>query len=363
MPIFLLLCLSNLPVSITPAADLPALVPFITDDFLDPVQIISINRKKAFYILKNKTEDKVYMYVMKGNKTIAICNHSGVIALKVLRTRNRILMVGDDIAIWSPQNRTVKCFKTDPSQSFSSFSISHDEKILVTISDTDLAKVWDMSTGKELSKFKLQGFFPNELLITQDGMEVITGDNLGNIYIYDVKTGRKPFLLRKGTGIDLQKLGTFGDHIITLAFSQKEGRMYALTHRDKVGPSIEIWKKRKRQWVRDGQIRFRDFKKIFEKFQKKKPIHMELTPDGKMIALAFRDGTGVVIDVAQRKTIAQFGTTRLKEKPNKPEPVSLYPRPYFSSMTMSEDGKTIAIGYHDGRIFFYQLPSVLVQRK
>ncbi len=121
--------------------------------------------------------------------------------------------------------------------SFAAFS--SDGKKIVTVSEDETARIWDVDSGKELHKQKLAGRF---LAVSQDGKRIITHDweNDRTVYrIWSTDTGKMQAIKPKGEPLDVMFCGFVPDEARIIS---SDGKKLLTALGDDNGNSItQIW--------------------------------------------------------------------------------------------------------------------------
>lgn len=109
------------------------------------------------------------------------------------------------------------------------FAVSPDEKFLATASVDNTVKIWDFRSKKEvltLKSPKNKSF--TQVAFSPDSKQIATGDEWGDILLWDVNTG-----------VLIDSFTKFGWHVSSLAFSNN-GKYLASTGRDSLVYAWEI---------------------------------------------------------------------------------------------------------------------------
>jgi WD40 repeat protein len=75
------------------------------------------------------------------------------------------------------------------SRAVNSVAITRDGKFLATGSDDKTAKLWDLATGRMIKAFKGHTSYINSLAISADGKYIVTGSYDGTTRFWDMETG------------------------------------------------------------------------------------------------------------------------------------------------------------------------------
>ena len=89
------------------------------------------------------------------------------------------------------ENASVVCTLTGHSNSVNSVAISPDGQILVSGSDDNTIKIWQLSTGQELRTLTGHSDSVNSVVISPDGQTVVSGSSDKTIKIWQLSTGQE----------------------------------------------------------------------------------------------------------------------------------------------------------------------------
>ena len=73
--------------------------------------------------------------------------------------------------------------------SVASIAITPDGKHIVSGSNDETIKLWDIQSGKEIRSFEGHTFFVNSIAITPDGKHIVSGSNDKTIKLWDIQSG------------------------------------------------------------------------------------------------------------------------------------------------------------------------------
>jgi WD40 repeat protein len=173
-------------------------------------------------------------------------------------------------------------------------AFSPDSKIVVTLSEDSIVRIWDAVTGKELQKFEHTNWVESATF-SSDSKKVITVLNDATIWIWDIVTGE---------GKKLQEL----EHVHPVhsaAFSPDGKKVVTASSDDTV-------------WIWDVAMG-----KELQKFEHTDSVDSAaFSPNGKIVVTASSDNTAWIWDVATGKELQKVTE-------------------YFGKTTFSPDGKMV----------------------
>ena len=195
-----------------------------------------------------------------------------------------------------------------------SISFSPDGRVLASSSYDRLIKLWDVSTGSELKTLKehTDAVFP--VAFSPDGKRLASGGADRTVKVWDVETGRRLFTLSDST-----------DVVLTLAF-HPSGQKISAAGADK---QIRTW-----ALANDGGSLSQTV--IAHEAEITKILYL---PDGKRLVSASADRTVKIWDMDKGELVET-----LARQPD-----------WVLDMTLSRDGKTVAVGRYDGSVGHYSI--------
>jgi WD40 repeat protein len=110
----------------------------------------------------------------------------------------RIALAADNaFSIWDiEERRAVRTLTTERTATINALAWSDDGGLVVTASNDQTARVWDVTTGRLVSTLSGHGNYVNSAAFSADGTRVVTAGNDGAARIWDVSTGREIAALR-----------------------------------------------------------------------------------------------------------------------------------------------------------------------
>jgi len=208
------------------------------------------------------------------------------------------------------------------SNRLSSAAISPDGKYLLTGSEDSTARVWDISTGVEIQKFNRDSAWVNAVAFSPDGKFALLGS--GDFYSVGtmpmMKVDNAALLFEISSGKQVMSFVGHKDDVNAVAFSP-DGK-YVLTGSGdnwfNINTDISC-----RLWDAKTGKELKTFHGHTDKINS-----VAFSPDGKLIVTGSKDGTAKIWDIATGKEMLS-----VKDDDN-----------LITSATFSPDGKTIATG-------------------
>ena len=242
-------------------------------------------------------------------------------------------------------NRQSRTFRGHKSSVYA-VCFSPDSKRVVTGSDDNTAKIWDMATGQEFLTLKGHTETVKSVTFSPDGKRVVTGGDDETAKVWDALTGKEIYTLRGHTNtVKSVAFSPNGKYIVTGSKDRTSKIWNAVTgkeirtlrgHRDQIW-SVAISPDNTRIVTGSAD----DTAKIWDTETGKELLtlrgHSSLitsvafSPDGKNIATGSRDTTAKIWDAAMGSNIATY-------------PASISS---VEAVAFSPDGKHIAIGSFD----------------
>ena len=198
--------------------------------------------------------------------------------------------------------------------SVNSVSFSPDGKLLVTGSNDNSLRLWDVASGKALKTFEGHQGRVNSVAFSPDGKQLASGSGDNSLRLWDVASGKV--------------LKTFEGHqdwVMSVAFSP-DGKLVASGSDDS---SLRLWD------VASGKAL-----KTFEGHQGS-VMSVAFSPDGKRLASGSGDNSLRLWDVASRKVLKTFEGHQ----------------DWVRSVAFSPDGKTLASGSGDNSLRLWDVAS------
>jgi WD40 repeat protein len=192
--------------------------------------------------------------------------------------------------------------------------LARDGKTLVTAGHDGIVRLFDARDGKQLRDFAVHAH-PYSIALSADAKQVACSTNARGVQIYDARTGKQLQSLPLAKGQQAEN-----PFFYSLAFSPDGTILAGITDN-----KTHVWK------LSDGQLlhelpsedRYGLFHSIC------------FSDDGKRLGIGGAEPR--VWDVTTGKVVARFADRKV--------------RAYCA--TLSGDGKTLAVGYEDGRIYLY----------
>jgi len=210
----------------------------------------------------------------------------------------------------------------------SSLAFSPDGKRLATAEYTNIAKIWDIQTGKEV--LRLDATWPiSYITYTPDGNQLITSDYRGYIHIWDASTGKLiSSIMAYKNGISTMALSPDGRHVAAV------GSLTSLNDsQDETIGSLEI-----------GIWDFKTGEKIFSlSGHITQVLSIAFSKDGTRLASASYDGNVIIWDASSGKTHIAFKVT---------ESINCYLNLLFNG-----DGTRLITSDACGNIYFWDVTS------
>ena len=131
------------------------------------------------------------------------------------------LVTGSDdetVKLWEVSTgREIRTF-TGSNRPIMTANISQDNKYLVSVCNDSSAWLWEVATGKAIKKFKTNDDFINNAIFTPDGAQVITGGSVHNAALWDIETGQ---MIRRFT---TEKSGCYAGRCMVSLELSKDGK-------------------------------------------------------------------------------------------------------------------------------------------
>ena len=183
------------------------------------------------------------------------------------------------LQIWNPELDLVTPFIAGHSEFILDISLSPTKDRVITASKDRTARIWDMSTGKELRVFEKHESTVRSAQFSCDGKEVLTASENGSIMIWDAES------LAVNVSLNSEK-----DPVRKVTFSL-DCKLVAIGSSNGI---IQIWRRS------DGQF-------IHELIGHQKEISsLSFSRDATRILSASRDGTARIWDVETESEIARI---------------------------------------------------------
>jgi WD40 repeat protein len=218
-----------------------------------------------------------------------------------------------EIVLWNAAGEPLRKLRGHSDYVYS-ISFSPDGKILASSSYDRLIKLWDVSSGGELKTLKehTDAVFP--VAFSPDGKRLASGGADRTLKIWDVGSGRRLFTLSDST-----------DVVLTLAF-HPSGQKITAAGADK---QIRTW-----SLTNDGGSLSQTI--VAHEAEITKILYL---PDGKRLVSASADRTVKIWDLEKGEAIKV-----LAQQPD-----------WVLDMTLSRDGKAVAVARYDGSVGYYSI--------
>lgn len=107
-----------------------------------------------------------------------------------LTTDNQYAITGgqdDKIHVWDTQTGQVERVLEGHTRDIASLAVSPDSRYILSGSYDRTARLWDFASGREIAVLDLEGYIIT-VAFSPDNTQMLTGDNLGNVIMWDVET-------------------------------------------------------------------------------------------------------------------------------------------------------------------------------
>jgi WD40 repeat protein/uncharacterized caspase-like protein len=143
-------------------------------------------------ILSGGEDNIAYLWdASSGDELMEFRGHSGFINSVAFSPDGRKILTGsgDGTArLWELKTGTSLVSFVGHSDGLDTVAFSPDGQKIVT-ADDHTARLWDVSSGKELRRFKVDG--PSCAVFSPDGRTVLAGDRDNNAHLWDANSGRE----------------------------------------------------------------------------------------------------------------------------------------------------------------------------
>ena len=118
---------------------------------------------------------------------------------------------------------------------FTNIAIRPDGAQIVTLSDDNVIVFWRTDNGEELTSFAIEGPRAGHLIYSPNGHQIIVGDEIGTIRVFEASTGRELVKLLGHTG-EIPKLviNQAGNRLISASMDESNIRLWD------IGTGVEI---------------------------------------------------------------------------------------------------------------------------
>ena len=197
-------------------------------------------------------------------------------------------------------------------------ALSPDGKYLVTGSQDKTAKLWQVSTGREIKTFSGHSNWVTSIAFTPNGKYVVTGSRDNTAKLWDVTTGKEirtfADLSERSLGIKSVAITSDGQYLVTGSGSYQKGKVG--------GGRAILWSIETGREIR----RFGGYKQAVGA--------VAISPDDKYLAAGSEDGRAILWNMF---TGEEFRTLSAGDRST---------GIYISSATFSPDGKYVLIAGH-----------------